>query len=98
MAKIERDIQHTLSLDDAKAAASDIVNKVQEKFGSLIKDIKWNDDRTVADVSGKGFTGKFNISDTNVKILIDLGLLTTPFKGKIEEELDKYTEPLTKQA
>ncbi|MCL2326691.1 MAG: polyhydroxyalkanoic acid system family protein [Proteobacteria bacterium] len=98
MAKIERDIQHSLSLEDAKAAASDIVNKVHEKFGSLIKDIKWNDDHTVADVNGKGFSGKFDISATNVKILIDLGLLTSPFKGKIEEELDKYTEPLTKKA
>lgn len=92
MAKIEREIQHNLSLDNAKAAAAALVDKVQKNFASLIKDIKWNDDKTVANVSGKGFTGNFQINDKCVKILIELGLLTTPFKGQVEAKIDEYAK------
>ncbi len=94
MAKIEREINHHLSLEAAKTAAAELVNKVQSNFGSLISEIKWNDDKTVADVKGKGFTGNFKITDSSVKILIELGLLTSPFKGKVEEKIDEYAKNL----
>ncbi len=94
MAKIEREIKHSLGLDGAKAAVSTLADKLQEKFGSLVSEIKWNDDKTAADIKGKGFTGKLNVSDADVKIVMELGLLTSPFKGRIEEEIDNYTKDL----
>ena len=97
MAKIERDIKHVLTFDEAKTETNKIVANVKENFGSLINDIKWNADGTQADVSGKGFTGKFAITETNVKIFIELGFLTSAFKGKVEQKIDEYTQPLLKK-
>lgn len=94
MATIEREIEHKMELDAAKSAVLNIVEKLEANFGKLIKEIKWNEDKTAANVSGSGFKGNFNVDDKNVKIFIELGLLTSPFKGKVESEIDKYTAEL----
>ncbi len=94
MAKIEREITHHMSLDSAKSAAENLVSKVQSQFSSLVKEVKWNADKTVCDVKGSGFTGNFQINDTTVKILIELGLLTSAFKGQVESKIDDYAKDL----
>ena len=88
MAKIEREIQHSLGLDGAKTAANTLLEKLQSSYGSVLGDISWNDDKTAADIKGKGFTCKFCVTDTCLKINIELGLLASAFKGKIEQEID----------
>lgn len=94
MATINREIKHSLGLDGAKSVVNGLVAKIESKYGSFINDIKWNDDKTAADVKGKGFSGNFSMSADTVKINIELGFLTSPFKGKIEEEIDKHTAEL----
>ena len=88
MAKIEKSINHKMSLEKAKDVIAGVVGKVQESYPSIIKELTWNDDKTAANVSGKGFKGDFKVDDTKLDINIDLGLLTSPFKGKIEQEID----------
>ena len=94
MAKVERDIQHNLGLEGGKAKVKEITDMLMSKFGSFIKDIKWNDDKTAASVDGKGFSGNFSVTDTNCKILIELGLLMSPFKGKVETVIDDYVKDM----
>lgn len=94
MATIDRTIEHKMSLDEAKKAAGKIVESLEVKFSRLIKKISWNDDKTTANVTGSGFKGNVNVDETNVKIFIELGLLTSPFKGRVEEEIDKYAKDL----
>jgi putative polyhydroxyalkanoate system protein len=94
MATINREIKHSLGLDGAKAVVGGLVKKIEDNYGSLISDIKWNDDKTAADVKGKGFSGNFALTADTVKINIELGFLTSPFKGKIEEEIDKQVADL----
>ncbi|MBQ4359526.1 MAG: polyhydroxyalkanoic acid system family protein [Proteobacteria bacterium] len=93
MAKIEREISHNFGLDGGKKIISALAEKLQSNFGSFIKSIDWNADKTAATVNGKGFDGNFNLTDSKVKMVLNLGLLTSPFKGKIEEEIDKHTTP-----
>lgn len=94
MATIKREIKHSLGLDGAKAAVNGLVSKIKSNYGSIISEINWNNDQTAADIKGKGFSGNFALSEDLVKINIELGLLTSAFKGKIEEEIDKQTADL----
>ena len=93
MAKIERTINHSLGLEQAKVAVGALADKLQASFGSFISEVKWNADKTSAEVKGKGFDGNFKVSDKDVKLVMNLGLLTSAFKGKIEQEIDKNTTP-----
>jgi putative polyhydroxyalkanoate system protein len=87
MSDISLSHAHGLSLEDAKAKTDQIVEHVRGQFPSLINSIDWNADKTVADLKGKGFTGTFRVDATNVSINIALGMLTRPFKGKVEEQI-----------
>jgi putative polyhydroxyalkanoate system protein len=87
MADISLAHAHGLSFEDAKSKTDQIVQHVQTEFPSLINSIGWNNDKTVADLKGKGFTGTFRVDATKVSIDIELGMLTRPFKGKVEEKI-----------
>ena len=97
MAKIEREITHHMSLERAKSIAETIMGKLQTHFGSMVSEIKWNDDKSVADVKGKGFTGQLSVNDTTAKIVLELGLAASLFKGKVESEVDEYAKAFTDQ-
>lgn len=93
MAKIEREIKHSFGLEGGKKLVSALAAKLQDNFGSFIKKVDWNEDKTAAKIDGKGFDGSFQVSESDVKLVMNLGLLTSAFKGKIEDEIDKHTTP-----
>ena len=96
MAKIEREIPNPFGLEAAKPKIVAFIEKLQASYGSLLSDVKWNDDKTVADVSGKGFKGNFSLSESAIKVAVDLGLAASIFKGKIESEIDEKLKEFTK--
>ena len=81
---------HGKDLDSAKAMTDKVVTDVQEAFPKLVSDIKWNGDKTKADVKGTGFTGTFAVDDTNIAVDIKLGMMTRPFKGKVEKKVKDW--------
>ncbi len=87
MADISVRREHGMSQEEAKTKVESIVGDVQEEFSSLVDDIKWNKDRTRADVKGKGFSGEFAVNDSAVTIDIKLKLFARPFKGKVEDRI-----------
>ena len=96
MAKIEREIPNPFGIDGAKPKVLALVEKLKESYGSVLGDIKWNDDQTSADISGKGFKGNFSITDSAIKVAIDLGLAASLFKGKIESQIDEKLKDFSK--
>lgn len=78
---------HGMTEEDAKAKVKDVVTDIEDEFPALVNEIKWNGDKTQADVKGKGFNGKFQITSTDVMIDIDLSLFARPFKGKVESRI-----------
>jgi Putative polyhydroxyalkanoic acid system protein (PHA_gran_rgn) len=54
----------------------------------------WNDKACLGEIEASNFTGKLTVTEVKsvsvVEIHIDLPLLLTPFKGKVEEELKKH--------
>lgn len=93
MAKIERVIKHSFGLEGGKKLVSALATKLMENFGRFVKKVDWNEDKTSAKVEGTGFDGSFQVSESDVKLVLNLGLLTSALKGKIENEIDKHTTP-----
>ena len=87
MADISVRRTHGMTEDEAKQKVEQVVTDVQEEFSSLVDKISWNDDKTKADVKGKGFKGQFRVTDADVAIDIDLKLFAKPFKGKVESKI-----------
>ena len=54
----------------------------------------WNDKSCCAEIEASNFSGNISVSEKSgkslVEIAIDLPLLLTPFKSKVEEELKKH--------
>ncbi len=96
MAKIEREIPNPFGLDAAKPKIAALIEKLQASYGSFLSDVQWNDDKTAANVSGKGFKGNFSVTDSVIKVAVDLGLAASLFKGRIESEIDEKLKDLTK--
>jgi hypothetical protein len=80
---------HTLGFDRAKEITQALVAAVKQDFPSLVNDIKWNADKTAADVQGKGFTGRFSMSEGVISIDISLKFFAKPFKSKVEGKILK---------
>ena len=78
---------HGMNEDEAKEEVEKIVNDVRDEFSSLVDSIDWSDDRKRAKVKGKGFSGEFKVTDSDVCIDIDLKLFARPFKGKVESRI-----------
>lgn len=62
-----------------------------QKLGASID---WNDKKFSGEIEASSFSGSLTVSDgdkaSTVSIVIDLPLLLTPLKGKVEEELKKH--------
>lgn len=93
MATIDITRGHSLSKDEAKKRAEDLARSLEQKL-----DLKWRweGDAIRFDApSGvaKGTKGEVSVSDTNVRVTIDLPFLLKVMKGtvesKVNEKLDK---------
>ena len=94
MADITVRRNHGLSLEEAQEKIDKVVEDIQNEFSSLVSNIDWNDDKTNAKVTGKGFTGDFLINEDEVGIDIKLSMFAKPLKKtvqqKIEERIEQY--------
>lgn len=86
MATIEIRHLHKTNLADAKVRTRKLLAAFAEEKRELVKSIEWQgDDRAIA--HGRGFEGRFRVTDTDIVIDIDLSFLTRPFKHKVETRL-----------
>jgi hypothetical protein len=71
----------------------------RDTLSKLGAEIEWDDKSCTADISGGSFNGSLAVAEMSgkaeVEITIDLPLLLTPFKGKVEEELKKHLARVT---
>jgi putative polyhydroxyalkanoate system protein len=89
MAKIDIRRAHGKSAAEARAVVDKVGARMAEKFGTKGA---WQGD-TYA-FSGTGVKGGIAVSDSDVHVTAELGLMLSAFKGKIEDEikgkLDQY--------
>lgn len=91
MAKIDITQSHTLPIAEARTRMQKVQAELTEKYGLSFT---WEGD-SLLKVSGKGVKGTIGLSATQVSVLLDLSLILTPLKGKIESRLrEQLTEQL----
>jgi hypothetical protein len=66
----------------------------RETLSKLGATMDWNDKGCCAEIEASNFSGNISVTEKSgkslVEIAIDLPLLLTPFRGKVEEELKKH--------
>lgn len=93
-------VKHEIEGEKKKVYAA--VKKYLQGRDTLKKlgaDIDWDDKGCAGAIEASNFKGSVAVNETSgksmVEIVIDLPLLLTPFKGKVEEELKKHLGRVT---
>lgn len=92
MATIEMEKPHNIGKDGARQKAEELADRMKEKLGI---EWAWAGDAIRFEAKGgaaKGAKGKVEVSDTKIRVEVDLPLMLRPLKGmvegKIKEKLD----------
>jgi putative polyhydroxyalkanoate system protein len=89
MATIDVVRTHTLTKDEAKKRAEDLAASMKQK---LDLDWHWDGDRIVFEAprgAAKGTKGTVSVSDTEVRVQIELPLLMRMLKGTVESKVNE---------
>ncbi|MBL8788795.1 MAG: polyhydroxyalkanoic acid system family protein [Deltaproteobacteria bacterium] len=86
MATIEIRHRHKTTAADARTRTRGLLALFAEEKKELVKSIDWVDDSNAV-AHGRGFEGRFRVTDTEIVIDIDLNLLVRAFKAKVETRL-----------
>jgi putative polyhydroxyalkanoate system protein len=97
MATIDMRRKHTMTRDQTRAKAEELAKGMVEKLGIRWR---WEGDSIKFDTPAgvaKGTTGEVSVSDSEVRVQIDLPLLLRAIKGmvegKVKEKLDQIVGP-----
>jgi len=82
MAKIDIRRPHGKSVAEARAVVDKVADRMREKFGT---EGSWQGD-TFA-FARSGVKGTIAVSETDVHVAAELGMLLSPLKGTIEDEI-----------
>lgn len=85
MATIDIQRNHNVGKDKAREIAQMVADRLKEKAGI---DYRWNGD--VLEFERTGAKGTLKVTDTQVVVAIDLGLMLRPMKGTIESKITEY--------
>jgi len=89
MARIDIRHSHGMSKDEAVERTKDMVNRFAERKPELVTSVTWASDGTSAQLSGPAFKGEFRVTESDVVVDVKLALLARPFKGKVQESLER---------
>lgn len=84
MAKIDIRRPHGRTVAEARAVVEKVAARMTEKFGT---EGSWNGD--TMSFARSGVKGAIAVTDTDVHVSAELGMLLSPLKGTIEEEIRK---------
>lgn len=83
MSVIDIQRSHSLGQEKARSAADALADKLANKFGVQSE---WQGDRLT--LQHNGINGHLDISNTDLRVRLELGLMLRPFKSKIEDEIE----------
>lgn len=87
MATIDIKRSHSLGKEGARQAAQSLADKLKEKLEIAYR---WEGDVLKFDRSGA--SGKITVSESEVRVEVDLGMLMRPMKGMVEEKVNHYLD------
>ncbi len=89
MATIDISKSHALSKDDARKKAEDLARSMEEKLSIVWR---WDGDTIRFEAPtgvAKGTKGEVAVTDTNVRVAIDLPFMLKMMKGTIESKVNE---------
>ncbi len=90
MPKIKLSENHGLAREELIKRVDDYLSLLRDdKMKAMNFGFEWNSAQTDIALTGSGFKGSVKLSDSSVDVLIDLSMMLTPFKGKVEESLKR---------
>jgi putative polyhydroxyalkanoate system protein len=87
MATIDIVRSHGLGRDKARAAVERIAHEISSK---LQADTQWEGDSLA--FSRSGANGRIDVEDHKVRVNVDLGLMLSPMRGMIEQQINSYLD------
>ncbi|MDF3981141.1 polyhydroxyalkanoic acid system family protein [Luteibacter sp. PPL201] len=84
MAKIDIRRPHGKSLPEARAVVEKVATRMSEKLGTTGG---WQGDAYT--FSGSGVKGAITVSDTDVHVAVELGMMLSAVRGMVESEIRK---------
>ncbi len=94
MAKIAINRTHSKDVAEVMDAVRSMLNQFQTDNPGLVKSIDWNGDGSSAVANGKGFKARFSVTDTSIDVNVDLSLLASALKGRIESSLSSRLDDI----
>jgi putative polyhydroxyalkanoate system protein len=82
MPRIDIRRPHQLSLTEARAVVDQVAVRMHEKFGM---EGKWQGDSL--QFSRTGASGSITVAENVIQVVVELGLMLSPLKGMIEQEI-----------
>jgi len=90
MPKIKINKDHSLPREDLNTRVEDYLVRLRDKEMKMVDfGFIWADDKNSIKLTGKGFKGAVTLTDSNVDIFVDMGILLAPMKGMVEDGLKK---------
>ena len=88
MATIDMRRAHGTTQGEAAARTRVLLDKFLSERPELVRRIDWHPSGTRANAKGRGFSGRFQITETEILIAIDLAFFARPLKARVETTLD----------
>ena len=82
MAKIDIRRPHGTTIENARAVVEKVAARMNEKFGT---EGQWHGD--TMSFSRSGVKGDIEVTATDVHVTAELGMLLSPLRGTIEDEI-----------
>ncbi|MBN2725656.1 MAG: polyhydroxyalkanoic acid system family protein [Deltaproteobacteria bacterium] len=89
MASIDITRKHSMTNDDVKTKIEELRNDLEKKYGL---ECSWTS-QEVLNIKGTGVKkGNISLNSGEIKVEINLSLLGSPFKSKIESKITEYMD------
>ena len=89
MSNIEIHRTHTLGRHNARQVAQNVADELSDKFSVSCS---WQDE--VLHFKRAGLNGELEVSESEVRVSVRLGLLMLPLKPVLEQHINQYLDEL----
>lgn len=90
MAKLDLDIPHRLSLEEARARLDRMTPKLEGEYSA---ECRWEGERRLL-VTRNGLKATIEVEENRAHVHMDLGFLLGPFAGRIREGISRQLTDL----
>lgn len=97
MPKIKISKDHNLEREDLNKRVDDYLVRLRDKEMKMVNfGFEWAGDKNSIKLTGTGFDGSVTLSDDNVDIFVNMGIMLAPMKKTVEAGLQKGLETYLK--